>query len=504
MTSESGRQGVFGSQVKPIKPRSSWMRALGGYMLLFVCSILVPLSLWGWDDFYRNFIEREAPIIEIRKPPPGLGVETAELNLVVNDRHSGVDAVVIRLEQGGKATTIFQKQYPTKVVREELKIPLNAKEHSLRKGDARLSIAVFDRSFWSNAARTTLPLTIDYEKPEIAVIPDQHNATLGGAELVFYRVTDDNPGFSGVTIGSELLPGFQAKNFDPEFEAFPDLYLAFFPVPRSLAGGGESLRIFARDVVGNITYAPVSFRASNGGGKELPVVITSAQSDERIDPLYDQYVIKRAKLAGDPVRPVTPAVSDDDRLERIKSVAQDYRDLIEQGLKSLFARPKGQRFWEGTFAKNAGKEQQGFGDQIAIRLGDKVGGQFRQSGVFSSLAPNSEVRAANNGIVIFADDLGIYGKTVILDHGFGLTSLYANLSAFEHLEGDRVSRGDVIGRSGASGLVFGPGLTYEMRLHGEPIRPIEWWDATWQRDHVEAKVKAVKKSLGIQSAGVLE
>ncbi len=504
MTTDSGRQGVFGSQVKPIRRKPSWIRTLGGYLLLFVCSLLVPLSLWGWDDFYRNFIEREPPLIEIRKPPVGLGIDPTELNIVVSDRHSGLDAVAVRIEQGGKATDIFKKQYSTKVGRDELKIPLNGKERGLRKGEARLTIAAFDRSFWSNAARASLALIVDYDRPEVSVFPDQHNATLGGSEVVFYRVTEENAGFSGVTIGSDLLPGFQAKNFDPEFEPFPDVYLAFFPVPRTLNPSSDSFRIFARDAVGNMSYAPIPCHLASASGHEVTISISSAQSDEHVDQLFDQYTIKRAKLDGDPLRPTVRSVSDDDRLERLKAVNQDYRELIQQALKPLFARPKGQRFWEGTFARPAGKEAQGFGDQISVKLGDRTATQYRQNGIFLAAPAGSEVRASGTGIVIFADDLGVYGKTVIVDHGFGLTSTYANLTSFERLEGDRVTRGDILGRTGSTGFVFTPGLTFEMRLHGEPVRPIEWWDATWQRDHVDAKVKNVKKLLGIHSVGVLE
>lgn len=504
MTTDSSRQGVFGSQVKPVRQKASWLRTAGGYLLLFVCSILVPLSLWGWDDFYRNFIEREAPVIEIRKPPVGLGADSAELDLVISDRYSGLDAVAVRIEQGGKATTVFQKQYSTKTIKDELRVPLNGKDRGLRKGEARLSIVVFDRSFWSNAARASLSFIVDYDRPEITVFPDQHNATVGGAELVFYRVADENPGFSGITIGSELLPGFPAKNFDPEFEPFPDLYLVFFPLPRNLSGGSDSIRIFARDAVGNMSYAPLPYHLQPSAGKEVVLPVTAALCDEHIDPLFEQFSIRRAKLAGDPVRPTAPSASDEDRTERLKTVNQDFRELIQQGLKPLFSRPKSQRFWQGIFARNPGKELQGFGDQVTIRLGEKIAAQYRQGGMFLAVPLNSEIRAANSGIVIFADDLGVYGKTVIVDHGFGLTSLYANLSSFERLEGDRVERGDVIARSGASGFVFAPGMTFEMRLHGEPVRPIEWLDQTWQRDHIEAKVKNAKKQLGIHSVGVLE
>lgn len=82
------------------------------------------------------------------------------------------------------------------------------------------------------------------------------------------------------------------------------------------------------------------------------------------------------------------------------------------------------------------------------------------------------VRAVRAGRVVFAGDRGTYGLTVIIDHGKGLTTLYAHLSALAVREGERVAGGQVIGRVGSTGRSTGPHLHLEVRLNGVPYDPI--------------------------------
>jgi murein DD-endopeptidase MepM/ murein hydrolase activator NlpD len=82
-----------------------------------------------------------------------------------------------------------------------------------------------------------------------------------------------------------------------------------------------------------------------------------------------------------------------------------------------------------------------------------------------------EVRAAAEGTVIFAGEQGGYGSVVIIDHGFGYSTLYAHLSKFRTQVGASVKRGDVIGDEGQSGRATGPHLHYEVRINNEPVNP---------------------------------
>jgi murein DD-endopeptidase MepM/ murein hydrolase activator NlpD len=102
---------------------------------------------------------------------------------------------------------------------------------------------------------------------------------------------------------------------------------------------------------------------------------------------------------------------------------------------------------------------------------------------------HTPVLAANDGRVVHTGFFGIYGNVVILDHGCGLQSLYAHLSGFDVKEGDEVKRGQVIAHSGQTGLAAGDHLHFTMLLDGIAVNPVEWWDAHWIHDRIEAKLK---------------
>ncbi len=99
------------------------------------------------------------------------------------------------------------------------------------------------------------------------------------------------------------------------------------------------------------------------------------------------------------------------------------------------------------------------------------GGQRMHEGVDYAAGYGSEVVAAESGRVISAGNRGGYGQTVLIDHGSGMTTLYAHLSRFAVSSGEQVQRGQVVGYEGATGAVTGPHLHFEVRINGEPRDP---------------------------------
>jgi len=93
------------------------------------------------------------------------------------------------------------------------------------------------------------------------------------------------------------------------------------------------------------------------------------------------------------------------------------------------------------------------------------------TGVDISVPSGTQVKAAADGVVMQAEWGGNYGKLIILDHGNGLRTYYAHLSRFAIVPGQWVHRGEVLGRSGATGRVTAPHVHYEVRRGGSPINP---------------------------------
>ena len=91
--------------------------------------------------------------------------------------------------------------------------------------------------------------------------------------------------------------------------------------------------------------------------------------------------------------------------------------------------------------------------------------------------------------MLFADELGIYGNCVLIDHGLGVSSLYGHLSRIDVTPGDVVQRGQAIGRTGQTGLAGGDHLHFAILVGDTYVDPIEWWDPKWIRDHIDARLK---------------
>src|SRR4029079_707170 len=116
----------------------------------------------------------------------------------------------------------------------------------------------------------------------------------------------------------------------------------------------------------------------------------------------------------------------------------------------------------------------------------------------------SPVIADNDGKVVYADNIGIYGNVVILDYGLGLFSLYAHLSSIGAAVGQAVKRGDTIGRTGETGLAAGDHLHFSMMVDGIHVDPVEWWDPKWGADHVTDKLKAFESPSTTAAATAVE
>ena len=107
-----------------------------------------------------------------------------------------------------------------------------------------------------------------------------------------------------------------------------------------------------------------------------------------------------------------------------------------------------------------------------ITAGFGQGGRHRHhEGVDIDGDTGEEVRAVAAGTVVASGSEGKYGRTVVIDHGSGLTTLYAHASRLLVQEGDRVGQGEAIAEVGATGNAHGSHLHFEVRRNGRPVDP---------------------------------
>lgn len=145
--------------------------------------------------------------------------------------------------------------------------------------------------------------------------------------------------------------------------------------------------------------------------------------------------------------------------------------------------------WTGPFLQLANsKVESSFADRRTyIYKGKKIDEQVHL-GFDLSVTQHVAVLAANDGRVVYAADLGIYGNCVVLDHGYGLQSIYGHLSEIGVKPGDMVKKNQPLGRSGLTGLAGGDHLHYSMQVDGVQVNPVEWWDDHWIHDRIRSKL----------------
>lgn len=138
-------------------------------------------------------------------------------------------------------------------------------------------------------------------------------------------------------------------------------------------------------------------------------------------------------------------------------------------LRTLYATITPERHWRGRFAKPVGVPDagEGFG---ARRI---INGLARapHAGLDYSADAGTPVVAANAGRVALVAEYFFPGRLVVLDHGLGLYTLYFHLERADVADGDRVDRGQIIGRVGASGRATGPHLHFAAHLRQTRIDP---------------------------------
>ena len=145
--------------------------------------------------------------------------------------------------------------------------------------------------------------------------------------------------------------------------------------------------------------------------------------------------------------------------------------------------------WQDTFLrmKNASPMAL-FGDARTYVYQGKIIGESLHEGVDLASTEHAPIEAANDGIVVLAGPLGIYGNAVMIDHGLGLFSLYGHLSTIQIQSGQPVKKGDRIGYSGVTGLAGGDHLHFSIIVGDRFVNPQEWWDPHWIADNVTKKI----------------
>jgi len=179
-----------------------------------------------------------------------------------------------------------------------------------------------------------------------------------------------------------------------------------------------------------------------------------------------------------------------DLLKNFLAINRDLRKANNQALVELAARSRPEFQWTEPFLQLSNSQvEASFADHRIYKYRGKEVDRQDHLGYDLATVARAPVAASNDGIGMMAQYFGIYGNTIVLDHGYGLLSLYGHLSAFGVKEEDRVKRAQTIGQSGETGLAGGDHLHFSMILQGTQVDAREWWDPHWVHDRIQVKLE---------------
>ena len=457
------------------------MRALLKFLLVIVLLAAVCLGgAWWWAG------RMSGPSIDLKQPGRFVGQSTSlELTLQAPEgrfshasvtlSQNGVNHDVFTLEpQAGAANTDATKEAADKIY---VIKPIGRKAiPDLRSGSARITVRAARPVLYGLRERETVvtrDVQVRLEPPQLGVLSQFHFINHGGSEFVVYRATPEDV-TSGVRVGDKEYPGYPAKGAG--ITSDPAMRVAFFALLFDQPLDAP-IQVFARDEAGNEAVAALDNR-----------VFPKAYQKSRIE--IDDRFLNRVvpAIAGNTPSIDVPA---GDVLAGFLKINGDLRRENNAYIASLAKKSSPELLFMDAFQQLGDSQVEAkFADTRTYVYKGKDVDQQVHLGFDLAVTANVPIKAAQQGVIVHAAYLGIYGNCVIIDHGMGVQSLYGHLSTIDVKVGDRVEKGQVLGRSGMTGLAGGDHLHFTMLVGGQQVTPVDWWSQQWMEDRVLRKIKA--------------
>jgi murein DD-endopeptidase MepM/ murein hydrolase activator NlpD len=327
-----------------------------------------------------------------------------------------------------------------------------------------LQVLVTDKSMWNlfegNSAKKKIDINIDYKRPNVNIISNSRMINQGGSALVVFQAEDENM--------DKLYIKANKNTFKPQPYKKEGYYAALVAWP--FTDKSFDAKIVATDLAGNKRETHIPFYHGNPRYKVSKIRASDKFIDGKItdlassDPEYAQI---------------------DDRLEKLKAINETMRLKNEALIHKLSSNVSDEMIdqWKikHFYPLKNGKKVASFGDHRYYYYNDKnhVISESYHVGYDLASTKMADIVSSNPGKVVFADENGIYGNMPLIDHGLGLYTLYGHCSQLLVKEGDEVHAGEVIAKTGMTGLALGDHLHFGILVQGIEVRPVEWFDRKW-------------------------
>jgi murein DD-endopeptidase MepM/ murein hydrolase activator NlpD len=403
------------------------------------------------------------PVLDLPDSVTSLGQATP-ITVQVHDPH-GVRRLAAFVEQNGARYSVWESAQPSVSADDTYTFVAGVKTTpQLKDGKATFILEATSNDLLRKTAHLERQVTVVTQPPSISVDSEQHYLYLGMADLATFTVSGGWTD-AGVRVGDQTFRAWPMPGGKPGlFSLFAFAWnMPASTLPVAYAGNGTG-----NDVTGSMV---VQFPK-----KEQPKYTTH---DLQISDVFMQKVVNELDPngSGDPVA-------------RFVKINNDMRRANNKTLSDLRLKTADHFLWSQPFARQSHSQAEAtFADlRNYIYQGKKIDQQVHL-GYDLAATQHVGVEASNDGRVVYAAPLGIYGNCIVVDHGYGLQTIYGHLSQINVHEGDMVKQGQAMGLSGQTGMAGGDHIHFAMQLDGIQIDPKEWWDRHWIQDHIAKRVE---------------
>ena len=409
------------------------------------------------------FVARSAtPVVDLPPAVTTLGQATPVTAHVRDPR--GIRRLQAFVEQQGARYQVFDMAQPSKAPESTWDFTAGIKTTpQLKEGKAKLIVEATSNDLLRKTGRAEREVTIVTQPPSLSVESEQHYLYLGMADLATFNVSGSWTE-AGVRVG------------DQKFRAWP--------MPDGKPGL-FSLYAFAWNMPTDTV--PLVY-ASNGAGNDVtgPLVVVFPKKEQ---PKYTTHDLQVTDAFMQKVINELDPNGTGDPVARFVKINSEMRRANNKTLSDLRLKTADKFLWSKPFIRQPHSQAEAnFADvRNYIYQGKKIDQQVHL-GYDLAVTQHVGVQASNDGKLVYAASLGIYGNCIVVDHGYGLQTIYGHLSRIDVHEGDSVKQGQVMGLSGQTGMAGGDHIHFAMQLDGVQIDPKEWWDPHWIKDHIARSV----------------
>jgi len=434
------------------------VKSIKKLFLLIILGGLIAAAVYYFRD-------TKGPTISLT-PANGPISAKVPLSLTLTDAGTGLKQIQVTAIQNGNRMPLVAKEAP--IDSKQIDIELNLGSLKPKQGPLEIEVIAGDRSIYhlgkGNVSQQKFQLTYDTRPPIISILSKAHNFTKGGSGLVTYRLNEEVEK-TGVQVGDKFFPGFLQDS---------GAYASLIAYPFYMKESDFIPRVMAIDLAGNERQAGIYYRANNKKFRQRKINLSKSFLQQKA-PEFEAMV-------------PTPG----DELGTFLYVNGEVRKQNRAKMVELSKNTAETPLWQGRFLqmRNASALAQ-FADHRSYYYSGKQVDKAVHLGYDLASVAQAKIEAANDGEVVWADYLGIYGLCVVIDHGLGLQSLYAHMSQLDVQPGDMVTRGQEMGRSGATGMAGGDHLHFGVFVSGIAVQPLEWWDKNWLKNNIDSKLGAL-------------